>query len=160
MVSDVHPDDAPRQEAEAIRRRRRREVILEEVLRASTALMAVVFAGGLITALPFVPVWLFGAALMAVALSLPTGIVVRVGGLRDHPEPHGARWARAFAGTSVVAVLGVLLLVMARVTTLETGLWRVSGVLAILALIAWVRGRALPDPDAQAARPDDEGDHP
>lgn len=128
---------------------------MEEVLRTSTALMAVVFAGGLLTALPFVPVWMFGAALAGVALSLPAGITVRLGALRQAVEPQRTRWMRAFVGVAIGATLFALLLALTGVTTLETALWRLTGVLVVVAAIAWLRGRALPDPDEGRSRGDE-----
>ncbi len=143
----MRPDDAHRQQAADLRRKR--EVVMEEALRAATALMAVVFAGGLLTALPFVPVWMFGAALAGVALSLPAGVAVRLGGLRGNDDPHQARWFRSFIGVTVAATLGALLLALTGVTGLETALWRLAGVLAVLGAIALLRGRVFPDPDAE-----------
>lgn len=126
---------------------------MEEVLRASTVLMAVVFAGGLLTALPFVPVWMFGAALTAAALSLPAGITVRLGALRDTGEPLRALWLRAFIGVSVAASLAALLLALTGVATLETALWRLASVLALVGAIAWLRARAFPAMGATPPQP-------
>ena len=126
---------------------------MEEVLRAATTLMAVVFAGGLLTALPFVPVWMFGAALAGVALSLPAGVAVRLGALRGNDDPHQDRWLRGFIGVTVAATLGALLLALTSVTGLENALWRLAGVLAVLGAIALLRGRVFPDPDAGQGEP-------
>ncbi|GEM_PF-6831753 len=147
-------DDAYLNDA-AQRSRQRREAMLEEVLRAATTFMVVVFGGGILTGLPFVPPWLFAAALAAVALSLPLGISVRLGAYAATPLDYPTRWWQAFVGGATLATLVALVAALTPAVELGAALTSLAAVLAILGLIVWVRASKLPDPDGHRR---DDGD--
>ena len=146
-------DDAYLNDA-AQRSRQRREAMLEEVLRAATTFMVVVFGGGILTGLPFVPPWLFAAALAAVALSLPVGMSVRLGAHATTPLDYPTRWWQSFVGGATLATLVALIAALTPAVELGTALTSLAAVLAILGLIVWVRATRLPDPDAQRGERD------
>lgn len=141
-------DDAYLNDA-AQRSRQRREAMLEEVLRAATTFMVVVFGGGILTGLPFVPPWLFAAALVAVVLSLPVGISVRLGAQATTPLDYPTRWWQAFVGGATLAALVALIAALTPAVELGSALTSLAAVLAILGLIVWIRATKLPDPDAR-----------
>lgn len=148
-------DDAYLNDA-AQRSRQRREAMLEEVLRAATTFMVVVFGGGILTGLPFVPPWLFAAALVAVGLSLPLAIIVRLGAQASVPLPYTTRWWQAFIGGATLATLVALVAALTPAVELGGALSQLAVVLGILGVIVWVRASRLPDPDASRRDGDDE----
>ncbi len=148
-------DDAYLNDA-AQRIRQRREAMLEEVLRAATTFMVVVFAGGILTGLPFVPPWLFGAALLAVMLSLPVGVSVRLGAQSTSPLAYTTRWWHAFVGGATVATLVALIAALTPAVELGSALTSLAAILGILGLIVWIRATKLSDPDAHRSGRDED----
>lgn len=133
------------------RRRHGFQIVFEESLRAVTMLMAVIFSGGILTGLPSVPMWILGAGVSAVALSVPVSILARLMGQHPHAAPSAQRWFHASVAGATAALLLTLLGVLARVLELGVALGRLSVMLGLLALYAYIRGTRLPDPDRRVS---------
>lgn len=119
----------------------RRAAVFEEVMRTASTFMAVVFSTSVLASLPIFPQWVFPAALAGVILSLPSAVSVRWR-LLDPRETRSVSdlWSSALATTAVAAVVFALLTVVGRTADLGTSLSRFAAVLAVTALVAYVRG--------------------
>ena len=138
---DDLPGDEPDAESEAAHLHARRAVVFEEVMRGATSLMAVIFGVSVLTATPVVPDWIFAAALAGVLISVPTTISVRVRHLRHHePRSYAQLWNSTLLAAAAGGLVLALLPVIARVVELGTALLRWGAVLAVLCLIARLRG--------------------